>query len=313
MMEFPKPSHNQIYVKVSAINAGELTLQEKYFVTDPSPGAKQTVPSLSFLIQHGSTNLVFDGGLRHRPEDYKPSVTQRIKNSLLPYRVTTDAAEFLQTNGLNPAEVNLIILSHVHYDHIGDPTTFPNARYVVGSGAIKTMQGHGPGYEISLFESDLFNNHEVVELPPVLSSSNQQLISPSLVSQDPNHKWRPLGPFPAALDFFGDGSLYVIDAPGHMEGHINVLARIQPKQWVYLGGDACHDPRILTGEKDLAVYQDIHGQDRCAHFDKERAAETVGRIRTLLKPHGEHNFEVILAHDHVWYAENRYRFFPNHL
>jgi glyoxylase-like metal-dependent hydrolase (beta-lactamase superfamily II) len=311
-MSFPKAQNDQAYVRVSAIDAGELTLQEKFFVTDPTPGAKQTVPSLSFLIQHGETKLVFDGGLRHGPEDYKPQIAQRIKNSLLPFLVTTDAAGFLKKNGLDPGDVDLVMLSHVHYDHVGDPSTFPNARYVVGSGAIKTMQGHGPGYEVSLFESDLFDKHEVVELPSS-SSSNKQVASPSLVSQDPNHVWRPLGPFPAALDFFGDGSLYVIDAPGHMEGHINVLARTQPTQWVYLGGDACHDPRILRGEKGVAVYQDIHGHNKCAHHNKDVADETVARIRTLLSPIGDNTFEVVLAHDHVWYANNRHCFFPNSL
>ncbi|TFY80639.1 hypothetical protein EWM64_g3370 [Hericium alpestre] len=34
--------------------------------------------------------------------------------------------------------------------------------------------------------------------------------------------WKPIGPFLRALDYYGDGSLYVIDAPGHVQGHINL-------------------------------------------------------------------------------------------
>lgn len=310
-MSFTTANTKQVFVRISAIDAGQLTLQEKYFVTDPSPGAKQTVPSLSFLIQHIDTKLVFDGGLRYKPEDYNALVSQRIKNSLLPYVVTTDAADFLSNNGLNPKDINVVMLSHVHYDHIGDPSTFPNARYVVGSGSVASMQGYGKNYEASLFESDVFDQHEVTELP-LSPSSNPETVSHKLVSRDPNHVWRQFGQFPTALDYFGDGSMYVIDAPGHMEGHINILARTGPSKWVYLGGDACHDPRILHGEKGIAEYQDVHGHNKCAHNNKDAAEETVARIRTLLTTSSEDvTFEVILAHDHVWYANNSHRFYPN--
>jgi glyoxylase-like metal-dependent hydrolase (beta-lactamase superfamily II) len=306
-MSFPQAATGQAYVKVSAIDAGELTLQEKFFVTDPAPGARATVPSLSFLIQHGDKKVLFDGGLRHSPDDYKKEIAERIRSSLEPYIVKTDAAEFLLSKGCDPHEISAVILSHVHYDHIGRPESFPTARYVVGAGSTKTMQEGSPGYEISLFESDLFEQHEVVELPPS-PASDAAISNESIVSKDPNHFWRPLGHFPAALDYFGDGSLWIIDAPGHMEGHINLLARTGPSCWIYLGGDSCHDPRILSGEKGIAEYNDAHGNKKCAHTKKEAADETVARIRQLL---GMKDFEVILAHDHHWYANNKHRFFPN--
>lgn len=311
-MDFPKASANQAFVKISALDAGELTLQEKFFVTDPAPDAKHTVPSLSFLIQHDDTKLVFDGGLRHDANDYKAPIAQRIKASLTPFVVKTDAAEFLQANGLDPCQVDVVMLSHVHYDHIGDPRTFPNAKYVVGAGSVRTMQEGSPGFEVSLFEPDLFESREVVELPPS-PASDEDAVSWSIVSRDPNHIWRPLGHFPAALDYFGDGSLWVIDAPGHMEGHINVLARTGPTSWVYLGGDACHDPRILSGEKGIAVYRDVHGRTKCAHSKKEVADETISRIRALQQGSEGNTVEVILAHDSNWYAINRHRFYPNTL
>lgn len=306
-MDYPQASAEQAYVKVSAIDAGQLTLQEKYFVTDPAPEAKTTVPSLSFLIQHGNKKIVFDGGLRHSPEDYKKPIADRIRGSLLPYIVKTDVAEFLRSKGCDPHEISTIILSHVHYDHVGRPESFPNAKYFVGAGSTKTMHEGSPGYEISLFESDLFEHHEVVELPPS-STSDITICDQSIVSKDPNHHWRPLGHFPAVLDFFGDGSLWVVDAPGHMEEHINLLARTGPCRWIYLGGDSCHDPRILSGEKGIAEYNDVHGVKKCAHSNKTLADETVARMRQLL---GVEGFEVILAHDHHWYAKNRHRFFPD--
>lgn len=54
-----------------------------------------------------------------------------------------------------------------------------------------------------------------------------------------------IGGFPAH-DYFGDGSLYLLDSPGHCPGHISALARTTPSSgereatFVFLGGDICH-------------------------------------------------------------------------
>ncbi len=62
-----------------------------------------------------------------------------------------------------------------------------------------------------------------------------------------------IGPFPRAYDYFGDGSLYLIDAAGHLPGHVNILARTNATgSWIYLAGDTAHDMRLLTGERAVA-------------------------------------------------------------
>ena len=45
-----------------------------------------------------------------------------------------------------------------------------------------------------------------------------------------------------ALDFYGDGSLYLIDCPGHAHGHMCALARTSsnPPEFVLMGGDVAH-------------------------------------------------------------------------
>ncbi|RII07489.1 hypothetical protein CUC08_Gglean008457 [Alternaria sp. MG1] len=50
-------------------------------------------------------------------------------------------------------------------------------------------------------------------------------------------EWRPFGPFERALDYFGDGSFWVLDAPGHMPGNMAAAARLQGGEWVMLGSD----------------------------------------------------------------------------
>lgn len=43
-----------------------------------------------------------------------------------------------------------------------------------------------------------------------------------------------------ALDYFGDGSFYLLDAPGHALGHLVALARTTPDTFMLFTGDVYH-------------------------------------------------------------------------
>lgn len=43
-----------------------------------------------------------------------------------------------------------------------------------------------------------------------------------------------------AHDYFGDGSFYILNVPGHATGHISALARTTKDTFAFLGGDVCH-------------------------------------------------------------------------
>jgi hypothetical protein len=86
---------------------------------------------------------------------------------------------------------------------------------------------------------------------------------------------------------------------------------------VYLGGDCCHDPRILSGEKGIALYDDGRGGLRSVHADTEEAARTVERAARFLKEGriqqqggGVVDVEVVVAHDRGWAERNEERFWP---
>lgn len=43
-----------------------------------------------------------------------------------------------------------------------------------------------------------------------------------------------------AVDYFGDGSFYLLDCPGHTIAHIMGLARTTPDTFVLMAADCCH-------------------------------------------------------------------------
>lgn len=60
------------------------------------------------------------------------------------------------------------------------------------------------------------------------------------------------------MDLFPDGSLLLVDAPGYLPGYLNLLSRVSGNlpQYIYLAGDAFHDRRILTGEREVVEWVD---------------------------------------------------------
>ncbi|OAL36576.1 hypothetical protein AYO20_04192 [Fonsecaea nubica] len=316
-------SDQEVYVTVSALEGGQLTLPERLFVTDADPEKKATVPSLSFLIQHPSpdgkvTKFVFDLGLKRDLTKYPPAQQAHISNRQ-PTILHPDCADSLRAGGLDPArDIDIVMLSHVHWDHEGTPDDFPNSQFVVGSGTLHLLQnGAPPHYPKDIFNPDLLPKDRTAELPPTTKEST------TAAKSQTTHTWKPFAGFPNTVDFFGDGSLYIVDSPGHLFGHVNVLARLSQTKWVYLGGDCCHDPRILTGERDIALYDDGHGGLRSVHVDTEQAKDTLAKIGPLLKKPcpvfaagegGEQvEVEVIVAHDKGWRESNKSRFFPGTL
>jgi glyoxylase-like metal-dependent hydrolase (beta-lactamase superfamily II) len=125
--------------------------------------------------------------------------------------------------------------------------------------------------------------------------------------RDDTSRWTRLGPFPAALDLFDDGSVYVVDTPGHLPGHVNLLCRTADR-WVMLCGDAFHDRRLLTGELEIGTWES-GGRTLCIHLDREAAAESIRRLREFDRATGD-ECELIAAHDDGWWDVHRAQRFP---
>jgi glyoxylase-like metal-dependent hydrolase (beta-lactamase superfamily II) len=304
-------SSSSVNIRVSALHAGSLTLPEHFFCADQHDKTiRNTVPSLSFLLQHPSgKRIIFDLGMRRDPTQYLPQIQSHLQ-SRQPITTLPDVAASLRAGDLEPGDIDAVILSHVHYDHVGTPSDFSNAVFVVGPGT-KHLLKHGMKYHSAAhFEPDLLPEDRTIELPdpePENGSQAQSAVFDHVQLKLGNFlakraKWAPLLPFHQTIDLFNDGSLYIISAPGHLQGHINVLARIGVKRWVYLAGDACHHPRILRGETEMASWEE-GGMVVCIHEDKAKAEETVRRIAVASTEglgNGMGQVEVILAHDREW-------------
>ncbi|KAK0470335.1 uncharacterized protein EV420DRAFT_1634763 [Desarmillaria tabescens] len=229
-------------VSVAAINLGALLLSSVlpagFFLEPLLPGNESFRPPVyAFFIEHRITGkrLMFDLGLqKNHPSAVQELLTLWRGRGCYLEPADKDLFERLQDGGVDPATINTVIWSHGHIDHTGEMSKFPTTtELVIGPGLDTRTFPTTP--ESHLLESDLAGR-KVTEL-------------------DLNDFALTIGDY-EALDYFSDGSLYILNSPGvstgppillekysflnAQAGHISILARVTSTSFVLLGADTCH-------------------------------------------------------------------------
>jgi len=264
-------------VEVHALPTGTLHLPDRWLFEDGDADirrARQVSPDYSFLIRHPSgKNVLFDLGLRKDLEN-NPEVIQQDYPYIDPI-VHKDSVDLLSEGPVAPSSIDAVILSHLHFDHTGDCTKFPDAQIIVGPGSYAATYPGWPVAPKSPFLSSILNHSHFHEL------------------SFETDVWQPLESFPRAYDYFGDGSFFLIDTPGHMPGHLGALACTGPDEWVFMGGDCCHHRSLLKGSRPMSITVGPNGTSSF-HRDPTEAKKTIDKVRELEK--GTSTL-VALAHD----------------
>lgn len=193
-------------------------------------------PAFSFLIEHpDGQKLLFDLGVRKDWENLSARISKRIKDGGWSVTVERGVADILQDSGVGPESINAIIWSHLHWDHTGDPSTFPSSTdLVVGPGFKKAFT---PGYPANQDSPILESDYKDRKLQEVSFDASLTI-----------------GGY-KAIDYFGDGSFYLLDSPGHTIGHMCALARTtaNPSTFIFLGGDCAHHAGEFRPSSSLAL------------------------------------------------------------
>lgn len=242
------PSPHTVNVSIIDTTATIRGCLAHLFLSSPVEGYEwMASPDFAFLIRHPGLKraMLFDLGIRKDWENLSPAQLTPIKALGWKLHVEKDVREILDEAGVDVSGIEAIIWSHHHFDHIGDPSRFPpTTSLIVGPGFKKTML---PGYPANpdspVLESDVAGR-EVVELD----------------FDSGGGRYEPLtvGRF-RALDYFGDGSFYLLDSPGHTVGHISALARVTagPDSFILLTGDAIRHPGEIRPSKYLPLPHSI--------------------------------------------------------
>lgn len=240
------PSSNTVDVSIINTTASIRGVDAWKFLHPPIKGHEYlATPCFSILIHHPAQDrtLVFDLGIRKDWWKCAPVLQARFQAGGYQIEVEKGVREILEQNNpkgngntLDTSKIEAVVWSHWHFDHIGDPSTFDSTTaLIVGPGfKEKLLPGYPTNPASTILEAD-YAGRELRELD--FTATNLSI-----------------GRF-AALDYFGDGSFYFLDAPGHAVGHICGFARVKTTpgaedSFVFLGGDAAHH----GGELRPSVY-----------------------------------------------------------
>jgi N-acyl homoserine lactone hydrolase len=199
------------------------------------------VPIPAFLVEHpGAGRFLVDTG-------FHPSVAIDPRQNLGPVfgrlydidmRPEQAIPAQLRAHGIDPHEIRLVVMTHLHLDHASAISEFTNAVFVLGQGEWQAVQGPRPtlhGYVRRQMKHAVDYREVVYDEPSVDSYST----------------------FARSVDLFGDGSVRLVHTPGHSMGHQSLVLRLADRE-ALVAGDAIYFLRTLDNERRGLAMADEH-------------------------------------------------------
>jgi N-acyl homoserine lactone hydrolase len=187
------------------------------------------VPVPAFLVRHPSAGAILvDTGLHPSiasdgRENFGGLANRFGKPSLAPGE---DVPSQLRSRGLDPGEIPVVVMTHLHIDHTSAISEFPRSTFVVAAAEWKAAASGGVGDGYRRAHYDYAFEYRTVDFDGGAVGS--------------------YATFARTFDLFGDGSVRLAFTPGHSAGHMCVICRLAEREFV-IGGDAMYVAGQLEG------------------------------------------------------------------
>jgi len=219
-------------IKLTLMGAGYCTHPE-YIVMRRGQRKSVPFPAIFALLEHPKLGLMlFDTGYTSRFYRETRRFPYNLYAKVTP--VHLDEADTalcqLKTRGITAEDIQYLMISHFHADHIGGLADFPNAKYIYfreAYEAVRERRGLSAvraGFLRGLIPQDFEQRSE-----PVDSTKMSPLPS-------------EYAPFDWGVDVFGDRSVMATALPGHANGQMGLFLRTDDEP-VFLVADACWQSR----------------------------------------------------------------------
>jgi N-acyl homoserine lactone hydrolase len=220
------------FVKVHVMHCGDVNMdraipyREKSWHPMPHSGLfrskskRVTVPVSAYLIEHPKGHVLVDTG-------WHEAVRSDLRGHFgfinwLAFRATLPEGaaihEQLAARGIHPRDLEYVVLSHLHADHVSGLPHVQEAKKIITS-KLEWEAAHREF--LSGYRKNMWSGIPIdpFELEPI-----------------------PFGPYGMGRDLFGDGLLTLVFTPGHTRGLVSVLAKTEGG-YVLLASDVGYSTR----------------------------------------------------------------------
>ncbi|HEY7393984.1 MAG TPA: N-acyl homoserine lactonase family protein, partial [Gemmatimonadaceae bacterium] len=187
----------------------EVTLTRLQCGTNPAPAAIDGRFSDTWAFNGLKVQTTFSCYLIKHGNDYMIWDTGNPVGTT-PTAPKTSLVDLLAQLKVTPAQVKFVGISHYHGDHTGQVSAFPQSTLLIGQGDWDVVSGP--------------------KTPAATSAPFAHWI-------DGGSKVEPLA---GDRDVFGDGTVMMLNMPGHTPGHHSLLVKLKEMGNVLITGDLAH-------------------------------------------------------------------------
>jgi N-acyl homoserine lactone hydrolase len=201
------------------------------------------IPIVSFLVEHpGAGPVLIDTGLHPSCAiDLKQNFGRVASMAFRGVKVDEQgvARDQLIARGIEPRDVKLIVMTHLHVDHASGMSEFPNATFVFTKReweAATEQRNWQHGYHTRQFDHGF--DYRTLDFEDADTDS--------------------YATFGRSFDLLGDGSIRAVYTPGHTHGHMSVVLRLAGGREALVAGDAIYTRHALDTEHLPFRIEDEH-------------------------------------------------------
>ncbi|HXG68277.1 MAG TPA: MBL fold metallo-hydrolase [Blastocatellia bacterium] len=200
----------QPQVMLSLIKCGKMMSNKLFIYRGGSLSEDYDSGMAAVLVRHPQATILLDTGFGTNVDEHFKTIPFLMRN-LTTYDKEQSAAAQLQQHGVTPNQINRIIISHSHWDHVSGLEDFP--------GVEVWMDRREVEYVRNLDRRELAREMiDKINLRPF------------------DLEARRYENFDASLDLFGDGSVVLVGLPGHTPGSVGMFVNLASgKRYFFIG------------------------------------------------------------------------------
>lgn len=218
-------------MKIDILHCGraQTSISIPFFGVQTNPDEKVWSPVSAYLIEHPKGLVLIDTGFHTDIRTNQDAYLGPIKNVILNAELPQGAAihEQLQQRGIKPSDIDFLVLSHLHSDHVSGLKLVKDAKRILVS-------------DIEWNDAQQINNSHLKSMWEGVDMETFQFQPSSY------------GPEKLAFDLFGDGTIIFVSTPGHTNGLASTIIKSKEK-FVLLCSDVGYEKKsweqmILPGK-----------------------------------------------------------------